>query len=54
MKRSSKPKLPQGITKRELAEARKEMAVWKKRLKSKDLFAPAIPWTRNSSLLRSQ
>ena len=31
-----KPKLPQGITKRDMAEARKEMAVWEKRLKSKD------------------
>ena len=36
MKRSSKPKLPQGITKRELAEAHKEMVAWERRLKSKD------------------
>lgn len=36
MTRPNKPKLPKGITKRELAEARNEMAVWEKRLKSKD------------------
>ena len=36
MNRSRKLKLPPGITRRELAEARKEMAVWEKRLKSKD------------------